>query len=329
VSAAVTGPGYAGAAVVVLGADGFVGRWVARSLTGVAADLHLVVLNREAARPMFEEYGVRGRIHEADLTDLRGTRSLLKELAPDIAFNLAGYGVAPAEKRDSDADRAERLNARLPAAVAETLAARTADRWGGRRIVHAGSVYEYGQIGGHLEESATPAPLGLYGTTKLQGTVRLQQACQAVGLQGVTARLCQLYGPGEHPGRLLPSLMAARGQEGPLVLSVGTQRKDFTYVADVAEGLLRLGLSQGHPGEIVNLATGKLTTVREFATTAAHLLRLDPATLRFEKPIPDNELEHEDIATGRLLDLTGWIPPTGVADGIRQTVEFLDRAGHR
>jgi nucleoside-diphosphate-sugar epimerase len=329
VSAAVTGPRYEGAAAVVLGADGFVGRWVACSLTGVAADLHLVVLNREAARPMFDGYGVRGQVHEADLTDLRGTQSLLKELAPDIVFNLAGYGVAPAEKRDSDEDRAELLNARLPAAIAEALAARSAGRWGGRRIVHAGSVFEYGQIGGHLEESATPAPLGPYGTTKLQGTVRLRQACQAVGLQGVTARLCQLYGPGEHPGRLLPSLLAARGQEGPLILSVGTQRKDFTYVADVAEGLLRLGLSQGPPGEIVNLATGKLTTVREFATTAAHLLRLDPGTLRFEKPLPDNELEHEEVATDRLRGLIGWVPPTGVAEGIRQTVTFLDRAGHR
>ena len=328
-SAAVTGPRYAGATAVVLGADGFVGRWVARALTGVAADLHLVVLKRETAWPMFEGYDISGQIYEVDLTDLRRMRGLLEELAPDIVFNMAGYGVAPAEKRHSDADRAERLNARLPAAVAEALAACPAGRWGGRRIVHAGSVYEYGQIGGHLEESATPAPLGLYGTTKLQGTIRLRQACRAVGLPGVTARLCQLYGPGEHPGRLLPSLLAARGEQGPLVLTVGTQRKDFTYVADVAEGLLRLGLSEGPHGEIVNLATGKLTAVRDFATTAAHLLRLDRVTLRFEKPIPDNELEHEEIATGRLLRLTGWIPPTGVADGIRQTVEFLDRAGHR
>ena len=81
-------------------------------------------------------------------------------------------------------------------------------------------------------------------------------------MRAVTARLFTVYGPGEHCGRLLPSLIEAARAEKPLELTAGTQLRDLTYVEDVAEGLLRLGLAQAEPGSVVNLATGHLTMVR-------------------------------------------------------------------
>jgi nucleoside-diphosphate-sugar epimerase len=318
-------PAYPGIRAVVLGASGFIGRWVARALTEAGADLHLLVRGEAAARTEFAGYDIGGALHEIDLTDFERTRGLLRSLAPTIVFNCAGYGVDPGEKRQSSARIAGLLNVGLPALVAETLATNSAEGWHGRRIVHAGSVFEYGNIGGHLEETSVGAPFDLYGRTKLAGTRRLTEACESTGLAGITARLCQVYGPGEHPGRLLPMLIAARHHAEPLNLSVGTQRKDFTYVGEVAEGLLRLGLTVGPPGEIVNLATGRLGSVRDFVLTAAHLLRLDAGRLKFEKPLPDNELQHLEVAIDRLRGLTGWVPAIGPADGIRRTLDFLDR----
>jgi UDP-glucose 4-epimerase len=319
---------YAGVRVVVLGASGFIGRWVSRSLSEAGADLHAVVRDRAEAGRGFATYGVSADLHETDLIDLEGSRALLKRLAPAIVFNLSGYGVDPGEKTEASESLAGVLNVELPGVIAETLASIPAAAWGGRRVVHAGSVFEYGNIGGHLEETAAPNPVGLYGSSKLAGTQRLAAACRATGLPGLTARLCQVYGPGEHPGRLLPLLLEARKQPQPLSLSVGTQRKDFTYVADVAEGLLRLGVTAGPPGEIVNLATGRLTTVREFAEAAAHLLRLDPSRLKFEKPLPDNELQHLELAIARLRELTCWEPVTDVPEGIRRTMDFLERTSN-
>jgi len=319
---------YSGVRVVVLGASGFIGRWVSRSLGEAGADLHAVVRDRVEAQRGFTTYGVPVDLHEANLTDLEGSRALLKRLAPAVVFNLSGYGVDPGEKIEASDRLAGVLNVELPGVIAETLTTIPAGHWGGRRVIHAGSVFEYGNIGGHLEETAAANPVGLYGRSKLAGTQRLMAACRATGLPGLTARLCQVYGPGEHPGRLLPDLIEARHHARPLSFSVGTQRKDFTYVADVAEGLLRLGLTAGPPGEVVNLATGRLAMVREFVEVAAHLLRLDPSRLKFEKPIPDNELQHLEVAIDRLRELTCWKPATDVAEGIRRTLDFLDRTSN-
>jgi nucleoside-diphosphate-sugar epimerase len=146
------------------------------------------------------------------------------------------------------------------------------------------------------------------------------------GLHCVTARVFNVYGPGEHEGRLLPSLLAAAATNEPVALSYGTQRLDFAYVEDVAEGLLRLGGTLGRRGEVVNLATGKLTSVREYALSAARVLALPEERLRFGAiGARAEDIQYEPVWTGRLRELTGWTPSPDVESGVRRT---LGRVSH-
>jgi len=308
--------------VMVLGADGFLGRWIARTLTRAGVVPHLGVLDPAAAQPVFQRYGVGGQVHGVDVRAPGALEELLGRLRPALVVNAIGYGVAPSEKRAEDAALAHQLNADLPVRLVRALAAVPVSGWQGRRVVHIGSVYEYGQIGGHLPEEAEPHPIGLYGQTKLAGTLALQAACASLNVPGLTARICQVYGPGEHPGRLLPLLLAARTSGVLPPLSRGTQRKDFTYVEDVAEGLLRLALSAGPPGEVVNLATGRLATVAEFVRMAAQVLHLPPHIVKLQNPVSDNELVHEAVAIERLRARTGWTPGTDLPLGLQRTLAF-------
>jgi nucleoside-diphosphate-sugar epimerase len=107
----------------------------------------------------------------------------------------------------------------------------------------------------------------------------------------------------------------------PLELTSGTQLRDFTYMEDVADGLLRLGLSQAEPGWIVNLATGRLTTVRSFAETAAQILDTPMEHLKFGAiPTRAEEMRHNLVSVERFRRITGTVPFTGIAEGIRRTV---------
>src|SRR5205085_11129237 len=128
---------------------------------------------------------------------------------------------------------------------------------------------EYGVAQGDLSESTDAAPTTLYGRSKLAGTRALTDRCRALGLNGLTARLFTVYGPEEQPGRLLPTLCTAAATQEPIELSDGRQRRDFTYIEDVVEGLLRLGVAAPNPGSVVNMATGRLTSVRSFVQTTA------------------------------------------------------------
>lgn len=290
---------YAGARAMVLGAGGFIGRRVALALERAGAALQPVT--REAA---------------GDLTQAGAIENLIAEWRPDIVFNLAGYGVNP---RQRDPGMAARINAGLPARIADALAKQPV-RWTGQRVVHTGSALEYGTAAGDLEESTPCTPTTLYGQTKLEGTQRLTDAALAHNMPVVTARIFTVYGPGEIDGRLLPTLIAAAKTDRPIELTEGRQRRDFTYVDDVAEGLLKLGELKSVP-PVLNLATGVLTPVREFVLTAARVLGIAESRLKFGAvPTRTEEQGHDPVNIDKIRALLGWVPSTTIEAGIRRSL---------
>lgn len=307
---------YRGVRAAVFGASGFIGHWVARALGASGAHVILVARRGSSLDRRLDRSGTT--VLEVDLSSQRAVRKAITASRPAIVFNLAGYGV---DRSERDEQMALTINAELPRWIAESLAAPDESSWAGQQLVHAGSALEYGEISGDLSEASEPQPTTLYGQTKLAGTLAVQRACADLGIRGLTARLFTVYGTGEHAGRLLPTLLDATRHNEPIALSAGMQRRDFTYVEDVAEGLLRLGtVSSALPGEIVNLATGLLTEVKVFVTESARVLGIAPHRLHFGAlPARAEEMQHDPVSIGRLGELIGWVPATGVAEGVRRT----------
>ena len=309
-------PAYRDVRVLVLGASGFIGRWVARYLYQAHADLYLTVRD---AGGLSEGVFQGGQVRELDLRDGSALQALVRETAPDIIFNLAGYGINPAER---DPELAEAVNAGFLPQLVEAISRLPATGWKGNRIVHTGSALEYGVCSGDLSETAEARPTTLYGRTKLAGTLALRQASLASGIPAVTARLFTVYGPGERAGRLLPSLLAAARSGESLELTAGRQQRDFTYVEDIADGLLRLGKAVTAPGEVVNLASGRLTSVRAFTEISAGVLGIPAGKLHFGAlPTRQEEMQHAPVATGKLQKLLGWLPTTTIQQGIERTLQ--------
>jgi nucleoside-diphosphate-sugar epimerase len=127
---------YRGRRVLVLGASGFIGRWVARHLTSAGADLVLAVRDPAAARALAAPYRIRGEILPVDLESPGSVGSLVSATLPAIVFNLAGYGVDSTER---DATRSRRINADVVGELLEALHEHPAADWPGLRLVHTGS----------------------------------------------------------------------------------------------------------------------------------------------------------------------------------------------
>lgn len=293
---------------------------MARELSRQGAELVSVVRDRAAAERIADSYDMGAEIAEVDLADASAVRRLIEDFRPAITFNLAGYGIDPTER---DQGKMKVINADLPATLADAIASVADPAWPGQTIVHAGSGAEYGTTRGELSEDCATAPIGDYATSKLAGTRALAERASRSGLRTVTARLFTVYGPGEHRGRLLPCLIDASRSGLPVALSTGEQQRDFCYVEDVAEGMLRLGLSAADPGSTVNLSTGRLNSVRSFALTAARVLSIPLQRLEFGKnAVRTDEVWHGPVVTNRLRQLTGWVPTTDIAEGVRRTWAF-------
>jgi nucleoside-diphosphate-sugar epimerase len=313
---------YRGVPALVLGGSGFIGAWTVRALHARGAAVTVAARDAARAAAALGPLGRDVRVIIADLGRPAAAARLIDTTKPAVVFNLAGYGV---DRSERNLEQMAALNARLVEELCARLTAEPDRGWTGLRLVHAGSALEYGRLDGPLRETAEANPATDYGRTKLQATRFVEDCCAASGLPAVVARLFTVYGPGEHSNRLLPALMRTARTGVRLGLTSGLQRRSFTYVEDVAEGLLRLGTSAVSPGEIVNLATGRLSSVREFAETAAAVLGIGRALLDFGAlPDREDEMWHGDVDVTRLRDLTSWSPSTPIADGIRRTWELFD-----
>lgn len=310
---------YVGIKVMVLGAAGFLGRWVARLLTASEAQLCLVVRDAPSAQAIFAQYGVQGELRVIDLRDAAQLQHLYEHYRPTITFNLAGYGVDQSER---DETLAYQINAELIPSLCQAISAVRDPQWSGQDLVHVGSGLEYGPVGGNLAETSTPCPNSLYGKSKLAGTLALAERGARYRFKGITARVFTVYGPGEPTTRLLPALQKTLQTGEPVLMTEGVHQRDFSYVEDVAEGLLRLGLATALPGEIVNFATGRLVTIREFALTTAQVLGIPQEKLAFGAlPTRPEEMAHEPVTLQRLQALIGWTPPTTIAAGVQKAMQ--------
>lgn len=313
--------------VLVLGASGFIGRWVARVLSASGAHLTAAVRDPVAFEPVARAWGIESTPVVVDLADTSSVERLLAEVAPDVVFNVAGYGV---DRTERDPYLMRRLNTELAGQLGEALSRPGWDAtWTGSRLVHVGSALEYGLLTGVASEDRACQPHTPYGVTKLAGTMAVAAVARATGLRCVVARLFTVFGSGEHAGRLLPSLRKAARSGGRARLTSGHQRRDFAYVEDVALALLALGAAPGLAGDVVNVATGRMTTVREFATTAAACLRLalDRLDLGAEE-VRDDEMRIEGVAIARLQASAGLVPPADLKAALDRA-EAFERALER
>lgn len=314
-------PGDSGRRALVLGASGFIGGWVARRLADRGVRQTLVA--RDAARiDMLDSSRPDASVVEADLLEPGAVEELVDDVRPEVTFNLVGYGVDPDER---DEELAFRTNSELVERICTAIAALgPGEGDAGRvRLVHVGSALEYGEAGGDLREETSPRPTTLYGRSKLAGTRAVLRARREFGLQGLSARLFTVYGPGEHPSRLLPSLMRIAATGDVLELTAGIQERDFVFVADVADGLLRLGSLEAPKHRVFNLATGELTSVREFVTIASGVLGIRSHQLQFGAlPVRPEEMRPSAVSVRRLTRAVGWRPATTIEEGVAKTRDF-------
>lgn len=292
--------------LLITGASGFVGAAVTR--LAMARGHDVVALAGPASR--LDRLPEEVTVLRADVADPAALEAVVAEVRPTHCLHLAAAG---AVVREDDLDRLWAVNALAPAHLARALAAH-----GAARLVTAGSSSEYGTPNGPMDEALACAPDDPYGVAKLAGGQLARVAARGTALQTAHLRLFSVYGPGEDPRRLVPSVVDALAAGRPLDLTPGAQVRDFVFVADVAAALLDAALAPALPdGVVLNVASGIETTVRDLALLAAEVAGADPALLRFgTRPYRDGERFAWRGATDRTARVLGWRATTSLRDGL-------------
>jgi nucleoside-diphosphate-sugar epimerase len=296
--------------LLITGATGFLGVPAVRAASG-RFEVHAA-----ARAPSESAPGVH--FHAADLLTRDGAAELIETVRPTHLLHLAWIATPGAFWTDPGNYHWVEASKRLLWAFA---------RCGGRRAVVAGTCAEYDWTAeGVCREFDTPTrPHTIYGRCKLELGRWAAEFGRARGVSVASARLFWLYGPREHPDRLVPSVARALLAGLPAPCTAGTQQRDFLHVADVADALIALtGAETTGP---VNVASGEAIAVRDVVARVAEAVGR-PELVRFgARPTPAGEPPLVVADVSRLRDEVGWRPRIGLADGLVETVGWWRSTG--
>jgi nucleoside-diphosphate-sugar epimerase len=299
--------------VLITGAGGFLGRHCLAPLREAAGEVHAAV---RPGSPFQAEGMVR---HEADLLDPAQVERLVARVRPTHLLHLAWTTEPGAFWRDAG-------NVRWVEAGLALLRAFTAH--GGLRFVGAGSCAEYDWAAGVCREGDTPLrPATLYGACKNAFREVLEALARQQGLGWAWGRVFFLYGPHEHPRRLVASVARALLAGQPAPCTPGTQERDFLHVADAAGAFV--ALLRGEVCGPVNVGSGQAVAVADVVRRVADLAGA-PALLRLGAlPPPTGEPPLLVADVRRLTHEVGWTPHRSLDEGLAETVAWWRSHGGR
>ncbi len=294
--------------VVVTGATGFIGRNSLSLLQRAGYEVHAVSGSRSA---QVTDDAVNW--HAANLLNEGEMASLMHQVKPSHLLHFAWYAV-PGKFWTA------RENLAWVKATVSLMQA-FSDQ-GGQRLVMAGSCAEYDWSFDLCSEVSTPCrPATLYGAAKYSTQLLLDAWATQTGLSSAWGRIFFLYGPGEYPSRLVPSVIASLMHGEPARCTHGNQVRDFMHVEDVAAAFVAL-LDSDVRG-VVNIASGVPLPIKDVVYTIAdQLARRDLVQLG---AIPSNAADPAALIAdiGRLRDEVGFMPRYKLEEGIALTVESM------
>jgi nucleoside-diphosphate-sugar epimerase len=193
---------------------------------------------------------------------------------------------------------------------------------GGGRAVLAGSCAEYDWDYGYCRESITPCrPVTPYGACKNALREVLQSYSETTGLSTAWGRVFSLYGPYEHPARLVATTLTSLLRGEPARCSHGNQLREFMHVEDVASAFVALLNSQVNGA--VNISTGCPVALREIILAAADFVGASSSLAHFGAIQPqENDPPLLVGDSRRLSGEVGWRPRYDLYTGLEQTANW-------
>jgi UDP-glucose 4-epimerase len=302
---------------IVTGGAGFVGANMIRRLLADGFQVHAFLrpgTDRWRLADIADEFAA----HAIDLSDQSAVDSAMRRIRPQFVFHLAAHGAYP-----SQSDTRRMVSANLLGTVNLVEAALAA---GVESLVNAGSSSEYGVKHHPPPETDWLEPNSPYAVTKAAATLYCRHRGQVTGAALTTLRLYSVYGPYEERSRLIPKLLS-HGLLGRLPdLAQPDTARDFIYIDDVLDAFLSVARSRIlAPGSVYNLGTGQQTTIRKLVQLVRGLLGLHEEPRWGSMQARNWDTTHWVANPNRLREDLNWMPKVELADGLQQTLQWLER----
>ncbi len=314
------------ASTLVTGCAGFIGSWIAdtllrrgehvRGLDNFETGQHS---NIEALHTAAHEGDSTFELVQADLRDAPAVSQACRGI--ELIYHQAALPSVPRSVLDPRSSHTANLDGTFNLLEGARAA-------GVRRIVYAASSSAYGnQPGFPRIETMVPMPIAPYPVQKLAGELYMRSYWQVYGIETVSLRYFNVFGPRQVPDSPYSGVMAKwtlqmmRGEQ-PLIFGDGEQGRDFTFVANaVSANLLAAQAPAANvAGHVFNIACGERYTLNQTFQVMAELLGFTQPPIYGPARTGDIRDSLADISAARAA--FGYEPRANFEEGLRQTVDW-------
>ncbi len=308
---------------LVTGGAGFIGSNLVDALLARGDQVAVIDdLSSGRTRNLKSALDAGATLHRLDIRDGAAVAAVFAAARPELVFHLA----AQMDVRRSLKDPAFDASVNVVGTINVLEAAHAA---GARRLVNTstgGAIYGETDVM-PTPETVTPQPVSAYGQSKQCAELYCAWASRLHGLQTVTLRYGNVYGPRQNPAGEAGVIAIFAGRllsgEQPTVFGDGTARRDYTFVSDIVAANL-LAASHPAPGGPYNIGTGIDSSVLEL------IAALDAAAAPGERPLNPHfaapragELARSSLDVSLAADQLGFSAQVPLPAGVKLTLEAL------
>jgi len=296
--------------VLVTGSNGFIGRHCLPFLIEKGFEVHAVIPDKSLQLDLPQ---VQWTV--ADILKPDQVKSLFEKVKPNYLLHLAWYTAHGTYWTSSE-------NLLWLQASIEMLSAFKLH--GGKRILAAGTCAEYDWQFGYCSERITPAvPSTLYGVCKKAVSEVLLSFAGQEKISAAWGRIFFLYGPHEHPKRLIPSVINSLLDGQPALCTHGNQIRDFLHVEDVASAFAALLDSEVEGA--VNIASGEPVALKSIIYQIGEKLGRSDLIQLGAIPMSESDVPLLIADVSRLHREVGWTRRYDLETGLEMTIDWWRR----
>jgi nucleoside-diphosphate-sugar epimerase len=299
--------------VLVIGAGGLVGSSLSPAFAARGWHVSATVRSPDAQARIGDALDDTSVVLVRDALDIREVRAAIEAARPEVVINC----VATMPKSGDDAARAY-VDGNV---LAQTVTLDACLRAGVPRVIVFGSGFEYAPGPRPLSEHDALGPTTLYGATKQAGSVFAQYYRTMCGVEVSVARPFSLFGPRERLSRFVPYVVTSALSGQPITMSSGTQRRDYLFVDDLADGIVRLAESPSPMPAVVNFSGPAEHSLLDVVTAVVEIVGSNVSVINTRPGnTGDRPVFLGDSSLARAV--LGWRPTHDLQDGLVKTVEW-------
>ena len=303
---------------LVTGGAGFIGSHIASALAASGARVRIIDDLSTGYRENVAEIGSDVDLVQGSVADEQSLDKALEDV--ELVFHEAAI---PSVPRSVENPRQTHI-ASVESTFSLLLAARDKKV---RRVIYAASSSAYGdQPTLPKSEGMLPDPLSPYAVAKLVGEYYCQAFTRVYGLETVSLRYFNVFGPRQDPsshysGVISRFIAALLTDQQPVIYGDGEQSRDFTYIDNVVDANLKAAETSKGIGLVINIANGQRISLNQLLQELKSLTGRPNVNAVYEDPRP-GDVMHSLADISRARELLGFEPQVGLREGLRLTIDW-------